>query len=147
RRRRECGPGLRRPKGAAWCSTVGLVADCPQHRPGATAWRWSGARTTFAKPPVGLYGGWAAVPHCPSTPTGAGRRPPLCVAPAAGFGRPTCNSIEKGSMRGYKDQDLKERLARAAKARQEALDKFRARPPADDPEVIKRREERAAIAA
>jgi hypothetical protein len=49
-------------------------------------------------------------------------------------------------MRGFKEQDLNERLARAAKARQEALEKFRARPPADDPEVIKRREERAAIA-
>ena len=50
-------------------------------------------------------------------------------------------------MRGFKEQDLNERLARAAKARQEALDKFRARPTADDPEVVKRREERAAIAA
>jgi Family of unknown function (DUF6481) len=50
-------------------------------------------------------------------------------------------------MRGYKDQDTKERLARAAEARQKALEKFKARPGPDDPEVIKRRQEREAIAA
>jgi hypothetical protein len=50
-------------------------------------------------------------------------------------------------MRGYKDQKLEDRLARAAEARQKALEKFKARPGADDPEVIKRRQEREAIAA
>ena len=50
-------------------------------------------------------------------------------------------------MRGFKDYDVKERLARAAEARQKALEKFKARPGPDDPEVVKRREERAAIAA
>ena len=50
-------------------------------------------------------------------------------------------------MKAFKDQDMKERLARAAEARQKALEKFKARPGPDDPEVIKKREERAAIAA
>ena len=39
-------------------------------------------------------------------------------------------------MNGYKDQDMKERLARAAEARQKALEKFKARPGPDDPAVI-----------
>ena len=43
-------------------------------------------------------------------------------------------------MRGFKDYDVKERLARAAEARQKALEKFKARPGPDDPEVVKRRE-------
>jgi hypothetical protein len=50
-------------------------------------------------------------------------------------------------MRGYKDQKLEDRLARAAEARQKALEKFKARPGPDDPEVIKRRQEREAVAA
>ena len=50
-------------------------------------------------------------------------------------------------MRSFKDQDVKERLARAAEARQKALEKFKGRPGADDPEVVKRRQEREAIAA
>jgi hypothetical protein len=50
-------------------------------------------------------------------------------------------------MRGYKDYDVKERLARAAEARQKALEKFKARPGPDDPEVIRRRQDREAIAA
>ena len=49
-------------------------------------------------------------------------------------------------MRGYKDQNLNERLERAAKAKQDILEKFKARPAADDPEVVKRREERLAVA-
>jgi Family of unknown function (DUF6481) len=52
----------------------------------------------------------------------------------------------KEAMRGYKDQDMKERLARAAEARQKALEKFKARPAPDDPEVIARAAERKAIA-
>ena len=39
-------------------------------------------------------------------------------------------------MRSFKDQDVKERLARAAEARQKALEKFKGRPGADDPEVV-----------
>lgn len=50
-------------------------------------------------------------------------------------------------MRDFKDQNLNERLERAAKAKQALLEKFRSRPPQDDPEMIKRREERLAIAA
>lgn len=50
-------------------------------------------------------------------------------------------------MRDYKDYNVKERLARAAEARQKALDKFKARPGPDDPDVIRRRQEREAIAA
>jgi hypothetical protein len=49
-------------------------------------------------------------------------------------------------MKGFKEQDLKERLARAAKARQSALEKFKSRPAADDPAVIARAAERKAIA-
>jgi len=51
------------------------------------------------------------------------------------------------AMRGYKDYDVKERLARAAEARQKALEKFKARPGPDDPDVIRRRQEREAVAA
>ena len=50
-------------------------------------------------------------------------------------------------MKGYKEKSFSDRLSAAASARQSALDRFRARPPADDPEVIKRRDERMAIAA
>jgi hypothetical protein len=50
-------------------------------------------------------------------------------------------------MRGYKDYDVKERLARAAEARQKALERFKQRPGSDDPEVVRRRQEREAIAA
>ena len=50
-------------------------------------------------------------------------------------------------MKGFKEQDLKERLDRATKARQAALEKFKARPGPDDPAVIRRQEERMAIAA
>ena len=49
-------------------------------------------------------------------------------------------------MREYKDQNRLERLERAAKARQEILDKFRSRPSADDPAVVARTAERKAIA-
>lgn len=49
-------------------------------------------------------------------------------------------------MPGYKDQKLDERLARAAEARQKALEKFKARPGPDDPAVIARAAERKAIA-
>ena len=49
-------------------------------------------------------------------------------------------------MPGYKDQKLEDRLARAAEARQKALEKFKARPGPDDPEVLKRAAERKAIA-
>lgn len=66
-----------------------------------------------------------------------GSAEPCCVARAA---------TEKGFMNGFKGQDLNERLERAAKARQAILEKFKARPAADDPEVVKRREERLAIA-
>ena len=59
----------------------------------------------------------------------------------------TAASSRKDAMKAFKDQDMKERLARAAEARQKALEKFKARPGPDDPEVVKRREERAAIAA
>ena len=41
---------------------------------------------------------------------------------------------------------MKERLARAAEARQKALEKFKARPAADDPAVIARAAERKAVA-
>jgi hypothetical protein len=49
-------------------------------------------------------------------------------------------------MRGFKEKTFKDRLSEAASARQAALDRFRARPGADDPDVIRRREERLATA-
>ena len=49
-------------------------------------------------------------------------------------------------MKPLKDQNLNERLERAAKAKQAILEKFKARATADDPEVVKRREERLAVA-
>ena len=58
----------------------------------------------------------------------------------------TAQHPRKDAMRGFKDYDVKERLARAAEARQKALEKFKARPGPDDPEVIKRAAERKAIA-
>src|SRR5262245_49290070 len=49
-------------------------------------------------------------------------------------------------MREYKDQNRLERLERAAKAKQQILEKFRSRPAADDPAVVARAAERKAIA-
>ena len=49
-------------------------------------------------------------------------------------------------MKGYKDQKLNERLERAAKAKQELLQKFRAQPGPDDPAVLKRKQEQLEIA-
>lgn len=50
-------------------------------------------------------------------------------------------------MKGYKEKTFNDRLSAAAAAREAALQRFRTRPAPDDPEVIKRREERLAIAA
>jgi len=50
-------------------------------------------------------------------------------------------------MKGFKEKNFADRLQEAASARKAALERFRARPAADDPEVVKRREERLAIAA
>src|SRR5262245_58045455 len=50
-------------------------------------------------------------------------------------------------MKGFKEKNFADRLQEAAEARKAALERFKARPAADDPEVVKRREERAAIAA
>ena len=50
-------------------------------------------------------------------------------------------------MKGFKEKTFNDRLSEAATARQAALERFRARPSADDPDVMKRREERTAIAA
>ncbi|HWE15571.1 MAG TPA: DUF6481 family protein [Hyphomicrobiaceae bacterium] len=50
-------------------------------------------------------------------------------------------------MKGFKEKTFADRLQEAATARKVALERFRARPAADDPEVVKRREERMAIAA
>ena len=49
-------------------------------------------------------------------------------------------------MREYKDQKRLERLERAAKAKQDILEKFRSRPAADDPAVLARAAERKATA-
>jgi hypothetical protein len=49
-------------------------------------------------------------------------------------------------MKGFKEKTFSDRLQEAADARKAALERFRARPAADDPDVIKRREERLKIA-
>src|SRR5262245_26979757 len=50
-------------------------------------------------------------------------------------------------MKGFKEKTFADRLQEASDARKAALERFRSRPTADDPEVIKRRQERLAIAA
>jgi hypothetical protein len=53
--------------------------------------------------------------------------------------------METGSMSGFKNSDdFSERLSTAAKARQATLEKFRARPQADDPTVVERQAARLA---
>ena len=49
-------------------------------------------------------------------------------------------------MKGFKEKTFTDRISEAATARQAALERFRARPAADDPAVVKRKEERLAIA-
>jgi hypothetical protein len=49
-------------------------------------------------------------------------------------------------MKGFKEKTFADRLQEAAEARKAALERFKARPAADDPEVIRRREERLRIA-
>jgi hypothetical protein len=50
-------------------------------------------------------------------------------------------------MNGFKDKSFGDRIGAAQKAKQAMLERFKAKPAADDPEVVKRREERAALAA
>jgi Family of unknown function (DUF6481) len=56
------------------------------------------------------------------------------------------NKSKKGAAPGYKDDDLDERLRKAASAKLAILEKFRARPGADDPGEIQRRASRQEIA-
>ena len=49
-------------------------------------------------------------------------------------------------MRGFKEKTFKDRLSEATAARQAALERFRARPNEDDPEVLRRKQERLQIA-
>jgi hypothetical protein len=49
-------------------------------------------------------------------------------------------------MKGFKEKSFSDRLSAAHEARQAALEKFKSRPAADDPEMIRRREERLALA-
>jgi len=48
-------------------------------------------------------------------------------------------------MKGFKEKTFADRLQEAADARKAALERFKARPTADDPDVVKRREERLRI--
>jgi hypothetical protein len=50
-------------------------------------------------------------------------------------------------MSGFKEPGFADRQKAAQQAKQKLLDKFRSQPGADDPEVLKRRAEREAIAA
>jgi hypothetical protein len=49
-------------------------------------------------------------------------------------------------MKGFKEKTFSDRLQEAADARKSALERFKARPDPNDPEVVKRREERLKIA-
>jgi hypothetical protein len=49
-------------------------------------------------------------------------------------------------MRGFKEKTFADRLQEAADARRTALERFKARPAADNPDVVRRREERLRIA-
>jgi len=49
-------------------------------------------------------------------------------------------------MKGFKEKTFADRLQEAADARKAALERFKARPAQDDPEVIRRRDERLRIA-
>jgi hypothetical protein len=49
-------------------------------------------------------------------------------------------------MKGFKEKSFNDRLSAAQAAREAALQRFRARPGPDDPEVVKRREERLEVA-
>jgi membrane protein involved in colicin uptake len=49
-------------------------------------------------------------------------------------------------MKGYKEKSFSDRLSASQQARQSILEKFKSRPSPDDPEMIRRREERMAIA-
>ena len=72
---------------------------------------------------------------------------PLVRAPATDRVSVCSGKSRKETMNNLKDQKLDERLKRAAEAKRAILEKFKARPADDDPEVIKRKQERAAIAA
>lgn len=48
-------------------------------------------------------------------------------------------------MSGFKDKNFNERLGTAASAKQAMLDRFRAKPAADDPAVLERAAERQAL--
>jgi len=50
-------------------------------------------------------------------------------------------------MSGFKEPDFADRQKAALQAKKDLLNKFRAQPGPDDPEVAKRRAEREAIAA
>jgi hypothetical protein len=56
------------------------------------------------------------------------------------------NNSKKGAARGYKDDELAGRLKKAASARLAILEKFRAKPGADEPGEIQRRAARQEIA-
>jgi Family of unknown function (DUF6481) len=67
--------------------------------------------------------------------------------PAADAASVCARKSRKDTMKNIKEQNLDERLKRANEARRAILEKFKARPSDDDPEVIKRKQERAAVAA
>jgi regulator of protease activity HflC (stomatin/prohibitin superfamily) len=50
-------------------------------------------------------------------------------------------------MKGFKEKTFSDRLQEAADARKAMLERFKSRPASDDPDVLKRREERLKIAA
>jgi Family of unknown function (DUF6481) len=60
--------------------------------------------------------------------------------------RPRGGGDGRTGMKGFKEKTFSDRLQEASDARKAALERFRTRPAADDPEVIKRREERLRIA-
>jgi hypothetical protein len=74
----------------------------------------------------------------------------VASAPAARYGQrgKYPNESDKARlMSGFKEPDFADRQKAAQQAKQDLLNKFRAQPRPDDPDVAKRRAEREAIAA
>src|ERR1700761_6295876 len=91
------------------------------------------------------HNGWLkAAQHCKSLPIAD---PQLSRVPARSMPTSrTGHSYRFRSMSGFKEPNFADRQKAAQQAKQRLLDRFRSQPGTDDPEVAKRRAERAAVA-
>jgi membrane protein involved in colicin uptake len=79
--------------------------------------------------------------------TAANRAGAHFVVRASGIADTTDESDKAHSMSGFKEPGFTDRQKAAQQAKRDLLNKFRAQPGPDDPEVAKRRAEREAVAA